>query len=86
MVLPPCSALRRALIRHFGGETQEFARAALLEDDLGLDPLDLTLIALGLEEEHGEEFPLPRLRALRTVSELDDLVERWLAGQRLSAA
>jgi acyl carrier protein len=48
-------------------------------DELGLDPLDLVLFVLRLEEFAGgdEEFPLLRLDDAETVGDLVALVDLW---------
>ncbi len=87
MDLSPCSRVAVALARHLGGESRPPLDGAMrLDEDLGLDPLDLTLIALRLEQEHGAEFPLHRLDEVRTLADLDRLVERWARGARVRAA
>jgi acyl carrier protein len=72
-----CTSLSAALSRHLG-TTDVVPFTAQLEEDLGLDPLDLTLIALRLEEEELREFPLASLVGAKTVSDLDDVVRAWL--------
>jgi acyl carrier protein len=49
-------------------------------DELGLGPLDLVLIALGLEDlDRGEgDFPIAALEHATTVGDLVTLVEQWL--------
>ena len=78
----PRARVNVALALHLGGAPSKLERAMRLEEDLGLDPLDLILIALRIEEgeerDHGE-VPLARLETLRTVADLDAIVESWLA-------
>jgi acyl carrier protein len=50
-----------------------------LRRDLGMDPLDLVLVALDLEEIEGDEFPVADLESVRTVADLERLVRIWLA-------
>ena len=68
-----------ALSRHLGLRAETFEAAMRLEEDLGLDPLDLVLVALRLEEEEQSEFPLGGLESIRTVADFTELVEEWLA-------
>jgi acyl carrier protein len=48
-----------------------------LEDELGLDPVDLVLVVLRLEELGEVEFPVADLEGIRTVADLADLVRAW---------
>lgn len=70
---------RRALAAHLDVAVDEFTSTQTLEDDLGLDPLDLVLIALRLEEDVGVEFPVALLEDVKTVGDLDGLVRSWLS-------
>jgi acyl carrier protein len=54
------------------GETQE------LERDLGLDPLDLVMVILRVEEAVGVEFPIALLDEAKTVGDVFTLVRSWL--------
>jgi acyl carrier protein len=72
------------LALHLGIPDGEVHEQQHLEDALGLDPLDLVLIALRLEEL-GEahmpfplsEFPVGALEGVATVGDLADLVGLW---------
>jgi len=57
-----------------------------LEEDLGLDPLDLVLVVLRLEELGEAEFPVAELEGIRTVNDLANVVRAWnrAAGTRAS--
>ena len=59
-----------------------FIRDAQTMDELLLDPLDLVLVALRLEEieRTSGEFPLARLEQTTTVGELVVLVDQWRDG------
>jgi len=46
--------------------------------DLKLYPLDLVLIALGLERDGGSEFPMAWLDTVRTVAELSAIAVAWM--------
>jgi acyl carrier protein len=50
-----------------------------LERDLHLDPLDLVLIALRIEELEGREFPIARLEQARSVADLTRIVRAMRA-------
>ena len=51
-----------------------------LEQDLGLDPLDLVLIVLRLEEVGDGEFPVGDLEGIHTVKDLVEVVRCWTQG------
>jgi len=70
--------VRRAVASHLEVPVDELCSTQSLEDDLGLDPLDLVLIALSLEEDVGVEFPVALLETVKTVGDLDSLVRSWL--------
>lgn len=70
--------VRRAVASHLEVPVGELYSTQSLEDDLGLDPLDLVLIALSLEEDVGVEFPVALLETVKTVGDLDSLVRSWL--------
>ena len=57
-----------------------------LEGDLGLDFLDLVLIASRLEGLSGADLPVQGLREARTVGDLASLLRRALALRDLDAA
>lgn len=48
-----------------------------LDEDLGLDPLDLVLVVLRLEELGEAEFPVADLESIHSVNDLADLVRSW---------
>ena len=50
-----------------------------LIEELGLDPLDLALVAIKLEELEPQNgsFPLAALRDAKSVGDLVDLVDGW---------
>ena len=52
-----------------------------LQRDLHLDPLDLVLIALRIEEVEGSEFPIGRLEQARSVGDLVRIVRAMRAAQ-----
>jgi len=57
-------------------------------DELGLDPLDLVLVALRLEDlDRGEgDFPVSALAQARTVGDLVALVDLWLQRDRMPSS
>lgn len=56
-----------------------------LREDLGLDSLDLTVIALRLERSLRREFPLAVLELVVSVQDLVRFVHAWATGARTSA-
>lgn len=71
--------VRFALAFHLEIDIAEVHLAQRLEEDLGLDPLDLVLVVLRLEELGDIEFPVADLEGIRTVSDLVDVVRAWCA-------
>ncbi|MBX3208565.1 MAG: hypothetical protein KF764_26265 [Labilithrix sp.] len=69
-----------ALALHLGIDPAEVEVSHRLEADLGLDPLDLVLVVLRLEELGEVEFPVAELEGLRTVGDLVDVVRQWVHG------
>jgi acyl carrier protein len=69
--------VRFALALHLGVDSEELELHHRLEADLGLDPLDLVLVALRLEEIEDAEFPVARLEMVHTVGDLVDVVRDW---------
>ena len=71
--------VRFALALHLRIDPEEIALEDRLEADLGLDPLDLVLVALRLEEIEEGEFPVARLEMVATVGDLVAVVRGWSA-------
>jgi acyl carrier protein len=69
--------VRYALAQHLGADVDEIDADHLLDEELGLDPLDLVLIALRLEELGEVEFPVAELETITTVGELTEMVRGW---------
>jgi len=69
-----------ALALHLEIDPTEVHEAQSLEDDLGLDPLDLVLIVLRLEELGEGEFPVGELEGIQTVNDLARVVRNWKEG------
>ena len=65
------------LASYLPAEPETLEDSLLLEDELGLDPLDLVLVAVRLAElvPRSEGLPFGRLQSLRTVGDLVDLFE-----------
>jgi acyl carrier protein len=69
-----------ALALHLEVDPSEIHESQHLEEDLGLDPLDLVLVVLRLEEIGEGEFPVGDLEAVFTVKDLADVVRSWDEG------
>ncbi len=69
--------VRFALALHLSVDPYEIGVGDRLEADLGLDPLDLVLVALRLEEIEEGEFPVARLETVATVADLVGIVRGW---------
>jgi acyl carrier protein len=72
--------VRSALSAHLGLPRDFFGNDQDLTADLGLDPLDLVMVALHLEEAVGIEFPVALLEEADTVGDIVALVRIWLGG------
>ncbi len=70
--------VRVALALHVDCDPETLRPEMRLDDDLGLDPLDLVLVVLRLEEVAAVDLPVVELDTIRTVADLDALVRRWL--------
>jgi acyl carrier protein len=74
----------RTLVHHYLASRlrmdQTSIHDALNLDELGVDPLDLVLIVLRLEDAHRDagEFPIAPLEHVTTVADLVTVVDRWL--------
>jgi acyl carrier protein len=69
--------VRFALALHLSVDPHDIGLGDRLEADLGLDPLDLVLVALRLEEIEEGEFPVARLETVATVADLVGIVRAW---------
>jgi acyl carrier protein len=69
-----------ALALHLEIDPSEIHESQDLETDLGLDPLDLVLVVLRLEELGDGEFPVGELESVYTVKDLADVVRTWTDG------
>lgn len=66
-----------ALALHLEADPDSIHLDQRLADDLGLDALDLVLVALRLEEIAEAEFPVAALETARTVADLAVIVRLW---------
>ena len=69
--------VRFALALHLEIVPAAIVESDSLTEDLGLDPLDLVLIVLRLEELAEAEFPVASLEHAHTVADLVALVREW---------
>ncbi len=69
--------VRFAIALHLERDVESIHGDALLERDLGLDPLDLVLIVLRIEEITGADVAIADLESVRTVHELESVVHAW---------
>lgn len=69
--------VRYALALHLDIAPDAIELTDRLDDDLGLDPLDLVLIVLRLEELAVAEFPVADLEGTTTVADLVGVVAAW---------
>jgi len=74
---PSLEIVRFALALHLEVVPEVIAVDDRLNEDLGLDPLDLVLVVLRLEELAEAEFPVADLEHASTVADLVALVTRW---------
>ena len=66
-------------LAHYLGITQGLGfRELRLKRDLGLEPLDLVLFVLELEDPEQQPFDYAELDGLDTVGQMVDLVGHWL--------
>jgi acyl carrier protein len=63
---------------HMLMETDELTPSLRVRDDLDLDPLDLVLIALRLEDALGVEFPIGQLENVASVGDFAIVLRRLL--------
>jgi acyl carrier protein len=66
--------------RHLQLEPRAIDAQKTVQEDLELDPLDLVLIALRIEELERIEFPIARLEYVRTVGDIVKIVRAAHAG------
>ena len=69
--------VRFALALHLSVDPDRIELEHRLEADLGLDPHDLVLVVLRLEEIEEAEFPVADLETVTTVADLVAVVRGW---------
>lgn len=74
----PQELVRVALALHLDMDVARITIDSDLEHDLGMDPLDLVLVVLRLEEIEEAEFPIAELEGVATVGELTMMVRSWM--------
>lgn len=68
--------VRDVLVKTFGVEEEQVTPVARLIDDLALDSLDWAELIVILERETGREISDSDVKAIRTVGDILDLVDR----------
>jgi acyl carrier protein len=71
--------VRDVMVKTFGVEEEQVTPMAHLVDDLALDSLDWAELIVILERETGREISDTDVKAIRTVEDILDLVDRKLA-------
>jgi acyl carrier protein len=71
--------VRAVVACHLAVARETISPATRLQRDLELDPLDLVLIALRIEDIVGLEFPIARLEGVRTVGDMVGIVKAMRA-------
>ncbi len=74
----PQELVRVALALHLDMDVAGITADSELENDLGMDPLDLVLVVLRLEEIEESEFPIAELEGVTTVGELTGMIRSWM--------
>ena len=77
------ATVRKTIAHHVGLDPAQVEPALSLTNDLGLDPLDLVLIALRLEDIEQIDFPIEQLGTVHTVGELTRLFQAWIQASEL---
>ncbi len=68
--------VRDVMVKTFGLEEEQVTPVARLVDDLALDSLDWAELIVILERETGREISDSDVKAIRTVEDILDLVDR----------
>jgi acyl carrier protein len=68
--------VKDVMVKRFGLEEEQVTRAAHLVDDLELDSLDWVELIVVLERETGQEISENELKAVHTVEDILDLIDR----------
>jgi acyl carrier protein len=74
--------VRRAVAHHLGIDPTAIDRFHHLRHDLHLQPLDIVLIVLAIEDAERIELPIAQLDSIATVASLTTLVRRVCAAAR----
>lgn len=74
--------VRNAVARHLGIERAKIDPFHHLERDLHLQPLDIVLIVLAIEDTEKIEVPVAHLDAIETVAGLTTMLRRVYASAR----
>ena len=77
--------VRDAMVELFELDASEITLDAHLIDDLDLDSIDAIDMAARLQELTGRRVPEDALKAIRTISDVVDLVHRELAARGASS-
>jgi acyl carrier protein len=78
--------VRKILQTEFAVEEQLVVPDARLQEDLDIDSLDAVVLAIHLEEMTGLLLEEDRLKQIRTVRDITDLVEELLERERAHIA
>jgi acyl carrier protein len=78
--------VRKILQTEFAVEEQLVVPDARLQEDLDIDSLDAVVLAIHLEEMTGLLLEEDRLKEIRTVKDITDLVEELLERERAHIA
>lgn len=68
--------LKEVLVKTFEVREDQVTPAAHLVDDLKLDSLDWVDLVIRLEQETGQEITEDELKAIRTIEEILDVIDR----------
>jgi acyl carrier protein len=78
--------IRKILQKEFALDEQSIVPDARLQEDLDLDSLDAVVLAVQLEQATGLIVEEDRLKEIRTVKEIADLVEELLEREQAHIA
>lgn len=78
--------VRIAVALHLDASLDSVHSEDHLERDLGLDPLDLVLVVLRLDELVGAQCALADLQELETVADLENMVRTWQSSRHSDIA
>jgi acyl carrier protein len=75
--------VKSALAFHAGVDVSRIRPTQLLDEDLGLDTLEVVLVGMDVEEGAPVDIPFEELASIHTVAELLLLVHRLAEPERL---